>query len=298
MEEKKANRWMEERRMGLLRECDRDSETMGVRETDGERKRERNRKRSTRGSEEERRPAWSAAGTRTVGGEEGKREAREGGGMLRSRGNRLPSVRFVPSLSRFCRVGCACRLSLSRTPPVSHRSLLSPIRSSIGIEDLSDSSSHPSPPLSLSLSHSLSRSIVIPRGRESSGRADAFSLLPSLGILPRSSLSSRGFLLLLLFLLLPRDPSPIVATGARTRTTHVCTHMYVHTDALFSRREPRLFSNARPRFLADFIPIPRNKLAGDHGGICLLDDLYFVPFSGPCSLIFSLSRFLICCSSM
>lgn len=38
----------------------------------------------------------------------------------------------------------------------------------------------------------------------------------------------------------------------------------------------------RARFLADFIPIPRNKLAGDHGGICLPDDLFspalFLPF--------------------
>lgn len=36
-----------------------------------------------------------------------------------------------------------------------------------------------------------------------------------------------------------------------------------------AQRTAPFFERPAPRFLADFIPIPRNKLADDHGGICL-----------------------------
>lgn len=58
----------------------------------------RSKEEHTRIREEERQSgAECGAVVRADGGEEGKREAREGGGMLRSRGNRLPSKRAARS---------------------------------------------------------------------------------------------------------------------------------------------------------------------------------------------------------
>lgn len=89
-----ANRWIE--RMGLVRESKRET------------RREGDRKRSTRGSEKRKdkaaRSGAARSGARSAvadGGEEGKREAREGRGMLRSRGNRLPSERALLSFSSY-----------------------------------------------------------------------------------------------------------------------------------------------------------------------------------------------------
>lgn len=67
---------------------------------------------------------------------------------------------------------------------------------------------------------------------------------------------------------------------------------------MFPRREPRLFSNARLRFFADFIPIPRNKLAGDHGGICLPGNLSSYSLSFSHFFFFLFFSFLICCFAM
>lgn len=107
------------------------------------------------------------------------------------------------------------------------------------------------------------------RGRAITGRARFPS---SLGILSISSLSSVHSP--------PPRPSPpslpldprLVATGA---SVHIPahTHTQIHTGAHIVPAENRAFFRARPRFLADFIPIPRNKLADDHGGICLPGNL-------------------------
>jgi len=63
-----------------------------------EKESERDRKKSIREPEKRNDEArFGVRGVRADGGEEGKREAREGGGMLRSRGNRLPSERAARS---------------------------------------------------------------------------------------------------------------------------------------------------------------------------------------------------------
>lgn len=126
--------------------------------------------------------------------------------------------------------------------------------------------------------------------REEGNRRTSVFPLPSAS--SRSSLSFHGSLflhhhhLLLLFLLLSQSPSLVVGNRRYRCSTRTHRHMHIHTHtqhtsatgAHCSRGEPRLFS-CRPRFLADFIPIPRNKLADDHGGICLLDDLSSFPRS-------------------
>jgi len=197
--------------------------------------------------------------------------------MLRSRGNRLPSERaarsplflvlppaaVAPANSRSI-VAAVPRLS---PLPLSYFTSRSIVRTG---EDLSDSSS-------LSTRHPLR-----PRGKDRARERTRFlSSLPS----------SRAYLLSIVFIVLWISPpafrdrasrwtSAIAATGA-----HVYVHTLVPAEAHCSRREPRLFSNAWPRFLTDFIPIHRNKLADDHGGICLLGDLFFPALS----LSFSLS---------
>lgn len=83
----------------------------------------------------------------------------------------------------------------------------------------------------------------------------------------------------IVFIVLWISPPPPSASGASRWSSVIAAtgaHAYtyrIRAEAHCSRRKPRLFSNAWPRFLADFIPIPRNKLADDHGGICLLGDL-------------------------
>lgn len=72
--------------------------------------------------------------------------------------------------------------------------------------------------------------------------------------------------------------------------THTHTN---HTGAHIVPAENRAFFRARPRFLADFIPIPRNKLADDHGGICLPGNLSSSPSPPPPPAL----RPLICCTT-
>lgn len=89
--EEEANHWIEED--GL-----RASRSEKRREKERVRQRGRSKEEHTRTREEERQSgAECGAVVRADGGEEGKREAREGGGMLRSRGNRLPSERAASS---------------------------------------------------------------------------------------------------------------------------------------------------------------------------------------------------------
>lgn len=200
------------------------------------------------------------------GGEEGKREAREGGGMLRSRGNRLPSERAPRFPSRFIILAAPAAslfLSLSRSivsslflrlflsPPAYPADLLGAVRHR---GPLSDSS-----PLFVVCKEGNRRTSVFLLPLASS-RSSLSRLVDSPPLPPSPSLPD------------PRRCWPaIVATGAPVHT-HTHTNMYSR-PAHIVPAENRAFFRARPRFLADFIPIPRNKLADDHGGICLPGDL-------------------------
>lgn len=225
--------------------------------------------------------------------------------MLRSRGNRLPSERAQLALLSFSfsRSGRrACRLSLYRggraaprlSPlPLSYSAATRPLALSRAVsahrEDFSDPSSLPPlPPLPSLLSSPLvSSALASARKRIGLG---CVSLPPPPPPSPSRAISSPDRLYRPVdFSSAFRDrasrwSSAIAATGA---------HAYVHTytrrtrrGALFPRRTAPFFERARPRFLADFIPIPRNKLADDHGGICLLGDLF--------SPLLSLLLLLIC----
>lgn len=95
-------------------------------------------------------------------GEEGKREAREGRGMLRSRGNRLPSERAVRLSSPSHSTAAARWLSLRRAAPLASPSLVFGLSLSRAPSTPRGplrffSSPSPRPPLSLSLSSSLAR---------------------------------------------------------------------------------------------------------------------------------------------
>lgn len=160
--------------------------------------------------------------------------------MLRSRGNRLPSERLVLSLS-FCR---ACCLSLSRTPSVSP---LSPRR----LARLSAPRTSPIHPLTLSLPPSLSQAPSSFRVREKKIRQDEQTRFPFFP-LSGSSLDR---------LYRPVDsPSARSVAGCRRSPlpvhphTHTHPSAHTHTSMHCSRGKNRTFF--RPRFLADFIPIP------------------------------------------
>lgn len=175
--------------------------------------------------------------------------------MLRSRGNRLPSERTALSFS-FYRAGRACRLALSHRlhpsvsfsltppppPPPSRRPALV---------------KHQGPPPILS-------SFRRPR-EERNRRTERVFLLPS------ASSPDRLYRPAWMrpFSCSAPSAAPAIAPPLPVRA-HI--HPRPAPRALFPA-EDRAFFRARPRFLADFIPIPRNKLASDHGGICLLDDL-------------------------
>lgn len=200
--------------------------------------------------------------------------------MLRSRGNRLPSERAARCLAllsfSFYRGGRrACRLSLyrsGRAAPVASPSVV--FGRPRGLSFYRAPLVPRGPPILL-LSLSLSSSSLASARKRIGLERD--SLLLSLSL---SDISSPDRLYRPVdFSSVFRDrasrwsSSAIAATGA---------HAHIRAEAHCSRREPRLFSNARPRFLADFIPIPRNKLADDHGGICLLG-IYSLPRSPFCS---------------
>lgn len=123
--------------------------------------------------------------------------------------------------------------------------------------------------------------LVIPRVREEKDRVR--TRFPSLS-LSLSRTYPRPIVFIVLWI---SPPSSATARRAgRRQSPATGAHAHIRAEAHCSRREPRLFSNAWPRFLADFIPIPRNKLADDHGGICLLG-IYSLPHS---------PLLLICCS--
>jgi len=208
-----------------------------------ERGREKLKEEHTRTREEE----------RASRGEEGKGEAREGGGMPRSRGNRLPRERVAPPLSSplltslllfsFYRAGRACRLSLYRIGGQRNLFLLVGHRGSLLVAI----------PL-----------VVSPARGRGSPEQERF---PSF-VLVRLDRLYR-----------PVDFYPSFVGNRRYRcTSNTNAHMYGPRRIVPAGN--RAFFRAR--FLADFIPIPRNKLAGDHGGICLPDDLFspalFLPF--------------------
>lgn len=183
--------------------------------------------------------------------------------MLRNRGNRLPSERAALSIS-LRRPGRACRLSPSRSISLSADLSVSLVRSFVRL--LLRSTVRPASRTSLIL---LLFSSVARGGGES--QDERFP--PSLGILPIVFIVL-WTLLLHHHLLFSRSPSSVV--GNRRYRCSTRTHTHTHTmprPAHIVPAENRAFFRARPRFLADFIPIPRNKLADDHGGICLLSDL-------------------------
>lgn len=276
-EEEEANRWIERTVCARVE----------ARSDERKRRREGDRKRSTRGSEKRNdKAARSAArwfGLTAVKKGKERREKVEvccaavGTDCRASEHSSLsspsPSPSRLPALALSWRPRRACRLSLCRIRPPRGLSLYrAPSRHR---EDFSDPSSPSSP--SSPFSPFLSSRLVIPRVREEKDRARMrfpSSSSPSLSgdsspdRLYRPVDFSSAF----------RDrasrwSSAIAATGA-----HAFVHTYTRRTrrgALFPRRTTPFFERARPRFLADFIPIPRNKLADDHGGICLLGDLFF-----------------------
>lgn len=100
--------------MGLLRECDRDSETMGVRETDGERKREREIERGAHG------------GPRRNDDRRGVRRGPGPSVVKKGRERREKVEVCCAAVGTDCRVCDSCRLSLvsaALAAPAASRSL-------------------------------------------------------------------------------------------------------------------------------------------------------------------------------
>lgn len=156
--------------------------------------------------------------------------------MLRSRGNRLPSERLVLSLS-FCRVYC---LSLSRTPSVSP---LSPRR----LARLSAPRTSPIHPLTLSFPSSLSLRLH----RHSASARKRFART-SRRVFPSSlSRDPPSIVFIVPWILLPRDPSPVVG-DRRYRCTHIHIHTRLHTR---TRRCIVLAERTAPFFDRDSSPI-------------------------------------------
>lgn len=170
------------------------------------------------------------------GGEEGKREAREGGGMLRSRGNRLPSERAALSISLH-HPGRACRLSFSFYRTVRQSLFLclflsppaypaGPARLS-GIEDLS---------LILLLFSSFARKGIV-------GRAFSFSPWHPLDRLYRLVDSP------------PPPPSPSFPDPRRCSSAIVATgtliYIYTHTQVRTRDRRTLFPRRTAPFFVPD-----------------------------------------------
>lgn len=175
------------------------------------------------------------------GGEEGKREAREGGGMLRSRGNRLPSERAALSISLHRPGRACCRLSLSLSLSF-YRIVRIGLSFSVSFCRLLHT-----PPTCSSVRHRgpLSGSsplFVVREEGNHTGRAFSFFPWHPLDRLYRLQIllhHDHHLLLLLLFLSIPVSSLPV-------HPVHIPAHIYTHTQitparTLFPRRTAPFF---------------------------------------------------------
>lgn len=158
-------------------------------------------------------------------GEEGKREAREGGGMLRSRGNRLPRERVSLPLSSLSSPHHLVVSRRPRLPPLvlSHRRPRNPLSPPVAVvEDLS--------------SRFLLLRVSPARGRGSPEQERFPSFISSI-------------LVVFIVLWISTPPSNIVRCSSVIAATGVRAHKRAHirAKAHCSRGEPRLFSTAIPR---------------------------------------------------
>lgn len=224
------------------------------RESEKEKERGRSKEEHTRAREEERQSGAAGAVVRADGGEEGKREAREGGGMLRSRGNRLPSERaarsrlFLVPAQRPSRLPA---LALAQRPrraaPVASPSVVFGRRAARPLALSRVVGTERTSPILLSLS--LSRYPSCPRGK---GSKDAFSFLPP--SLPLVSSPDRLYRL--------ADFSPPPSATARRVAGHqqsllpVHTHTHTHTH-LPRTRQGALFPQKTAPFFERLAAIPR-----------------------------------------